>query len=143
MNCTMYADSDASCCDWCCPLISFSLDCGISRCTRRLITPPPREPSYQFISNKLRTSATCSTVRLGSALEKHALRSLEYTKLYYHIDDCGDLSIVLCVRGFPYNSESIIRYKHSIIAVVFVHVFTIVSRTSAHSQVSTHFKGPL
>ena len=111
MNCTMYADSDASCCDWCCPLISFSLDSGTLRCPCRL-PPPPGEQSYQFLSNKLRTSATCSTVRLGSALEKYALRSLEYTKVYYTINYSLSMIVVIfilySVRSFLYILESTI-----------------------------------
>ena len=37
----------------------------------KLVLDPPGERSYQFLSSKLRTSATYSTVRLGSALEKY------------------------------------------------------------------------
>ena len=88
MNCTMYADSDASCCDWCCCPISSLLEFGTSRYQRRISSPLCHAMHFeegQFLSNMLRISATCSTVRLVSALETHALNSLEYTNLRYTI----------------------------------------------------------
>ena len=103
INCTMYADSEASCCDWCCFLISRSLEIGTPSCARRL-APPTEGYSYQFLFNKLRTSATCSTVRLGSAVEEQQQHACSFhqlsmhssnTILYYDCDD-SPIACILC-----------------------------------------------